>query len=94
MTIWDWCDEYERQARARGDEDAVRLSRLHYEAYNFRETNPGRTILLLEEVADGPLPVEQDATLGLGDRLARTGGVPACTRLPTSEPSSVCRKNP
>jgi hypothetical protein len=49
MTIWDWCDEYERQARERGDEDGVRLSRLHYDAYNFRETNPARTVLLLEE---------------------------------------------
>jgi hypothetical protein len=49
MDVWDWVDDFERQARARGDDRRLRLVSLHPEAYEHRETNPDRALALFEE---------------------------------------------
>jgi hypothetical protein len=49
MTVWDWVDEFEEQARARGDAARLRLAQLHPEAYELRQDDPDRMLALLEE---------------------------------------------
>jgi hypothetical protein len=49
MTIWAWIHEFETLARARGDQERVRLALLHGEAYGYRQNDPERMFGLLEE---------------------------------------------
>jgi hypothetical protein len=49
MTIWAWIHDFEMQARARGDEERVRLALLHGEAYGHRQNDPDRMLGMLEE---------------------------------------------
>jgi hypothetical protein len=46
---WDWMEEFEEEARARGDAQRIRLATLHGEAYDNRESNPDRALALYEE---------------------------------------------
>jgi hypothetical protein len=49
MTVWDWVEEYQQQALARGDLERARLPLFHCEAYRYRETDPDRALALFEE---------------------------------------------
>jgi hypothetical protein len=49
MNVWDWVEEYYQQARVRGDRQRLRLSLLHPQAYELRETDPDRALALFEE---------------------------------------------
>jgi hypothetical protein len=49
MNKWAWCHEYEQDARARGDAERLRLARLHYEGWNFRETDPDQAHALYDQ---------------------------------------------
>jgi hypothetical protein len=49
MSDGDWFDEYGWDALRRGDEQRVRLARLHHEAYGYRETDPDRALALIAE---------------------------------------------
>jgi hypothetical protein len=49
MTDRDWFNHFESDARARGDEERLRLVALIYEADQHRETNPDRMLVLLDE---------------------------------------------
>jgi hypothetical protein len=48
-SIWDWFDEFELEARRRGDAQRTRLGELHREAYRFRESDPDRALVLYAE---------------------------------------------
>jgi hypothetical protein len=48
-SIWDWFDEFELEARRRGDAPRTRLGELHREAYRFRESDPDRALVLYGE---------------------------------------------
>jgi hypothetical protein len=47
--IWDWFDEFEREAQLRGDAQRMRLGGLHREAYRFRESDPDKALVLYGE---------------------------------------------
>ncbi len=49
MTDRDWFSRFEAEARARGDEERMRLVNLVYEADQHRETDPDRMLALLNE---------------------------------------------
>ncbi len=49
MSMWGWILEFERQARAAGDRERLRLVQLDDEAYGFRETDPDRALALFDE---------------------------------------------
>lgn len=49
MNDWQWFKDFEGAALARGDRERARLLQIHREAYGFRETDPDRTLCLLEE---------------------------------------------
>jgi hypothetical protein len=49
MNKWAWCQEYEREARAKGDEKRLRLTRLRFEAWGLREADPDRAYALYDE---------------------------------------------
>jgi hypothetical protein len=49
MNVWEWVEDYQRQAKADGDKERYRLTTLHADAYNYRETNPDRALALFEE---------------------------------------------
>jgi hypothetical protein len=49
MSVWDWVHEFRERAREAGDEERVRMSRLHNQAYELRETNPDRALAIYEE---------------------------------------------
>jgi hypothetical protein len=49
MDLWDWVEDYQRQALERGDIERARLPLHHNEAYSYRETDPDRAMALLEE---------------------------------------------
>ncbi len=46
---WQWFEEYEQAALERGDHKRALLRQIHREAYNFHETDPDRTLVLLKE---------------------------------------------
>jgi hypothetical protein len=48
-SIWEWIAQYEAHALARGNREAVRLARLHSEAYSHRQDNPQHMLALLRE---------------------------------------------
>src|SRR4051812_36554313 len=45
----DWFEEYEADARRRGEPDRARLGLLHREAYRFRESDPDHALALLAQ---------------------------------------------
>ncbi len=47
--IWDWFDEFEREAQLRGDGQRRRLGELHRAAYRFRESDPDKALALYGE---------------------------------------------
>jgi hypothetical protein len=47
--IWDWFDEFELEARRKGDQERTRLGSLHRDAYRFRESDPDRALKLYGE---------------------------------------------
>jgi hypothetical protein len=49
MNKWAWCHEYEEDARSRGDAERLRLARLHYEGWGWREADPDRAYALYDE---------------------------------------------
>ena len=49
MTIWDWIHDFEQQAREAGDAQRVRLTTIHSEAYDHRQTDPDRMLSTLHE---------------------------------------------
>lgn len=49
MRDWQWFEDFEAAALARGDRERARMRQIHREAYGFRETDPDRTLFLLEE---------------------------------------------
>jgi hypothetical protein len=49
MTVWDWVEEFHRQALESGDADRARLPLYHYHAYRYRETDPDHAMSLFEE---------------------------------------------
>lgn len=49
MTIWDWMRDYESRAILAGDAEAVRMCRLHGQAYAHRQEEPARMLGVLEE---------------------------------------------
>ena len=49
MTMWDWVEEYRKRAQADGDKQRLRLTEIHHEAWQFRETNSDRMIGLFLE---------------------------------------------
>ena len=49
MTIWDWIDEFRKRGQADGDKPRLRLTEIHAEAWQYRETNSDRMIGLYLE---------------------------------------------
>jgi hypothetical protein len=49
MSDWQWFEQYEREALARGDLRRGRLLQIHREAFACRETAPDRTLALFAE---------------------------------------------
>src|SRR4051794_15484005 len=49
MSVWQWVDEFRRDARARGDEDRLRLLSLHSSAQMRISSDPERALDLLRE---------------------------------------------
>ncbi len=49
MSKWSWFHEYEADARVRGDPDRLRLARLHYEGWGWRETDPDQAYALYDQ---------------------------------------------
>src|SRR5262249_20183265 len=49
MTVWDWVEEFQKQALERGDADRARLPLYHVHAYRYRETDPDHAMSLFEE---------------------------------------------
>jgi hypothetical protein len=47
--FWDWFDEFEIDARRRGDRERTRLGEMHRLAYRFRESDPDRALVLYAE---------------------------------------------
>jgi hypothetical protein len=51
MSHWDWVVAFQRDAIQKGDEQRMKLCQLHGDAYEFRETNPDRSLALYQEGA-------------------------------------------
>jgi hypothetical protein len=49
MSDRDWFDDYEQEALRKGDRERLLLGYLHWQAYQFRETDPDTTLTLLEQ---------------------------------------------
>ncbi len=49
VTIWDWIHDFEEQAREAGDAQRVRLTTIHSQAYDHRQTDPDRMLSTLHE---------------------------------------------
>ena len=49
MNDWQWFEDFEAAALARGDRKRARMRQIHRDAYQCRETNPDRTLFLLAE---------------------------------------------
>jgi hypothetical protein len=49
MDVWEWADDFRRQALARGDRRRVRLAAQHGDAFALRYDDPGHMCLLMEE---------------------------------------------
>jgi hypothetical protein len=49
MNKWAWCHEYEADARAKGDADRLRMARLHYDGWTWRETDPDQAYALYDQ---------------------------------------------
>ena len=49
MSTWAWFHEYENDARAKGDAERLRMARIQYEAWAYRESDPARAQALFEE---------------------------------------------
>ena len=49
VTIWDWIHDFQGQAVAVGDMQRVRLTTIHSEAYEHRETDPDQMLSILQE---------------------------------------------
>jgi len=49
MTIWEWIFDFEQQARAAGDVQRIRLTTIHSEAYEHRQTDPDLMLSMLQE---------------------------------------------
>ena len=49
MSKWAWCHEYEADARAKGDADRLRMARLHYDGWNWRDTDPDQAYALYDQ---------------------------------------------
>jgi hypothetical protein len=49
MSVWDWVREFRRDAALRGDAARLRLCRLENDFGDFMETDPDRSLALLEE---------------------------------------------
>jgi hypothetical protein len=49
MSVWEWIDDFEAEARARGDAARLRLPGFHRQAYAFRHTDPDRMLALFDE---------------------------------------------
>src|SRR6266536_2616658 len=49
MTVWDWVEEFHKQALERGDAERARLPLYHFHAYRYRETDPAHAMSLFEE---------------------------------------------
>ncbi len=49
MDIWNWVEDYRRDAEANNDEARLRLTWIHPLAYQLRETDPDRSLELCEE---------------------------------------------
>jgi hypothetical protein len=49
MSEWQWFWDSEQDARARGDRERLRLPEIHRQAYDLRETDPDRMLLLMED---------------------------------------------
>jgi hypothetical protein len=49
MTVWDWINDFDAEARARGDQQRLRLSSFHRMAWDCRHSDPARMQALLEE---------------------------------------------
>jgi hypothetical protein len=49
MTVWEWIDDFEARARARGDAARLRLPGFHRAAYAFRHSDPDRMLALFDE---------------------------------------------
>jgi hypothetical protein len=49
MTVWDWINDFDAEAHARGDQQRLRLSNFHRQAWDFRHTDPSRMLGLLDE---------------------------------------------
>jgi hypothetical protein len=49
MSDWQWFEDFEADALARGDEERARLRQIHRDAFDFREIDPDRSLLLFAE---------------------------------------------
>jgi hypothetical protein len=49
MTIWEWIYDFGQQALRAGDAQRVRLTTIHSEAYEHRQTDPDRMLSMLNE---------------------------------------------
>src|SRR3954467_12862598 len=49
MSEWQWFEDFERDALARGDAERARLRGLHREGFAHRETDPERAVALFLE---------------------------------------------
>jgi hypothetical protein len=49
VSFWDWVEEFERQARARGDGERLRLQAFHREAFACRYREPQRMLAILQQ---------------------------------------------
>lgn len=49
MIVWEWMEEFQRQALEAGDRERFELPRLHNRAYKLRETDPAQALALLEK---------------------------------------------
>lgn len=49
VPLWDWFNDFERQARATNDDDRTRLITLHREAWNQRQKNPQHAYELCQQ---------------------------------------------
>ncbi len=49
MNLWDWFQQFERDAHARNDLDRWSMARLHHEAWGCRESDPDRAYALYSQ---------------------------------------------
>jgi hypothetical protein len=49
MSDWKWFEDFEADARQRGDKLRARLRQIHWDAWGLRESDPDRTLLLFAE---------------------------------------------